>query len=225
MEPSIKVQKPAPRRAWARSSGMPGAGTAVLVDMGRLVFAARSGRAAFSNPGNEPRHRPVLETGRFTYDFPIRPIPPRLASGGVSAHAGRRERRRRTRVRGAGESGGAGRSPDLRAYGVTLAAVAAALGVALLLQTIAGLENVDLVFLPAVIAVAVRYGLGPSLVASVASVLAYNFFFIPPLHAFEVADPKTWAALGFFLVSAIVPSHLAARVRSEALAARHRAEI
>src|SRR5215212_8723869 len=115
--------------------------------------------------------------------------------------------------------------PGPRAYAVALITVVAALGVALVLRPLAGIENVDLVFLTAVIGVAVRYGLGPSLVASVASVLAYNFFFIPPLHTFEVADPKNLAALGFFLVFAIVTSHLAARVRSEALVARHRAEI
>ena len=80
------------------------------------------------------------------------------------------------------------------------------------LRPLAGLENVDLVFLTAVIAIAVRFGLGPSLTAAIASVLAYNFFFIHPAFTFEVADPKNVAALVFFLVFAIT-SNLAARVR------------
>src|SRR5207344_3404984 len=48
-------------------------------------------------------------------------------------------------------------------YAVALAAVAAALGVGELIQPWLGIENVDLVFLTAVVAVAVRYGLLPSL--------------------------------------------------------------
>ena len=91
------------------------------------------------------------------------------------------------------------RVAGLRAYGTRLVGVLLALGVAKVLQPLAGLENVDLVFLTAVIAVAAHFGLGPSLVASVASVLAYNYFFIPPLLTFEVADPKNLAALIFFL--------------------------
>lgn len=109
-------------------------------------------------------------------------------------------------------------------YAIALVAVGAALGVAKLLQPVAGLENVDLVFLTAIVAVAARYGLWPSLVGSVASMLAYNFFFIPPIHTFAVADPTNLAALFFFLLVAVITSHLAARARAEALAARERAE-
>ena len=117
-----------------------------------------------------------------------------------------------------------GEPSDPRAYPVALVAVATALGVALLLRPLAGIENVDLVFLTAVVGVAVRHGLGPSLAASVASVLAYNFFFIPPLHTFAVADPTNVAALFFFHVVAVVTSNLAARARAQAVAARRRAE-
>lgn len=109
-------------------------------------------------------------------------------------------------------------------YVATLLAVAIALGVALLFQPAAGLENVDLVFLTAIIAVAVRYGLWPSLLACIASVLAYNFFFIPPLYTFAVADPTNVAALFFFLFVAVLTSHLAAKARTEAVAAETRAE-
>src|SRR5262249_42482733 len=64
-------------------------------------------------------------------------------------------------------------------YGVALAAVAVAVGVGEVLRPFLGIENVDLSFLPAVVAVAVRYGLWPSLLATVASSLCYNFFFLP----------------------------------------------
>src|SRR5215213_2959262 len=84
-------------------------------------------------------------------------------------------------VRGATLQGRSGDTLGLRPYAMTLIAVAAALGAAWVLRPVAGLENVDLVFLTAIIAVAARYGLWPSLASCLASVLAYNFFFIPPL--------------------------------------------
>jgi two-component system sensor histidine kinase KdpD len=110
-------------------------------------------------------------------------------------------------------------------YAVSLVAVATALGVAWLLQPVTGLENVDLVFLTAIIAAAVRYGLWPSLVSCLASVLAYNFFFIPPLYTLAIADPANVVTLLVFLLVAVSTSNLAARARAEALTAQRRAEI
>jgi two-component system sensor histidine kinase KdpD len=121
-------------------------------------------------------------------------------------------------------SSGSGHGVGLIAYAWGLAAVALTLGVAGLLRPLAGLENVDLAFLTAVIAVAVRYGLGPSLTAAIASVLTYNFFFIDPAFTFQVADPKHFVALVFFLVFAVITSNLAARVRVQALAAQEQAQ-
>ena len=100
-------------------------------------------------------------------------------------------------------------------YLVALAAVAAALGVGELIHPLLGVENVDLVFLTAVVGVAVRYGLWPSLLATVASSLCYNFFFLPPTYTFTITDPTNLAALVFFTVVAVVVSHFAARGRSQ----------
>ena len=66
--------------------------------------------------------------------------------------------------------------PDVVPYAIALLSVLAALGVGEFVQPFVGLENVDLVFLTAVVAVAVRFGLLPSLVAVVAASLCYNFF-------------------------------------------------
>jgi two-component system, OmpR family, sensor histidine kinase KdpD len=107
-------------------------------------------------------------------------------------------------------------------YGVTLVAVAAAVGVGGLIKPLLGVENVDLVFLTAVVAIAVRYGLWPSLLATVASSLCYNFFFLPPLYTFTITDPTNLAAFVFFTVVAVVVSHFAARGRSQTVAARER---
>src|SRR5262249_21175376 len=75
---------------------------------------------------------------------------------------------------------------DLRRYIVALAMVGVALGVSLTIQPWLGIENVDLVFLTAVVAVALRYGLLPSLVASIVASLCYNFFFLPPIYTFTI---------------------------------------
>ncbi|MDP4002987.1 sensor histidine kinase KdpD [Methylobacterium sp. NEAU K] len=106
---------------------------------------------------------------------------------------------------------------------IALAAVAASLGLAELVQPLVGIETVDLVFLTAVVAVAVRFGLYPSLVAVAASSLAYNFFFLPPLYTFTIADPTNIAALFFFAVVAVLVSNLTARTREQALIAGSRA--
>ncbi len=107
-------------------------------------------------------------------------------------------------------------------YVVALAAVAAALGVGKLIQPLLGIENVDLVFLTAVVGIAVRYGLWPSLFATVASSLCYNFFFLPPLYTFTITDPTNLAAFAFFTIVAVVVSHFAARGRTQTVAAHDR---
>ena len=86
-----------------------------------------------------------------------------------------------------------------------------------------GITNVALVFLTAILIGAVLYGLGPSVFACFMATLAYNFFFLPPLYTFTIADPENVVALFFFTVVAVVASNLAARVRGQALSARLRA--
>jgi two-component system, OmpR family, sensor histidine kinase KdpD len=112
---------------------------------------------------------------------------------------------------------------DPRPYGAALVAVAVALALAELIQAWIGATNSDLVFLTAVVAVAVRFGLWPSLFASVASALAYNFFFLPPIYTFTIADPHNVTAFGFFTLVAVIVSSVAARGRTQAVATMERA--
>jgi two-component system, OmpR family, sensor histidine kinase KdpD len=113
---------------------------------------------------------------------------------------------------------------DAVAYGVAFAAVGAALGLGLLVEPYLALENVDLLFLTAVVGVAIRYGLWPSIAASLASALVYNFFFLPPVYTFAISRPAHMAALFFFLFVALIISNLAARVSQQAAATRQRAQ-
>ena len=110
-------------------------------------------------------------------------------------------------------------------YIVALLAVAAALGVSELLHPLLGIENTDLMFLTAVVGIAVRYGLWPSLLATVASSLCYNFFFLPPVYTFTITDPTNVAAFVFFTIVAVVVSHFAARGRTRTVAAHERVRV
>jgi two-component system sensor histidine kinase KdpD len=104
------------------------------------------------------------------------------------------------------------------------AIVAVAVGFSLLLQQSLAFTSVALVFLTAVLTSAVLYGLLPSLFACLVSVLAYNFFFLPPLYTFTIADPENIVALFFFLVVAVIASNITAHTRAQAIAARSRAK-
>lgn len=102
--------------------------------------------------------------------------------------------------------------PHLKSLGVVLVG----LGAARVLQPYFGIENVDLVLLTAVVAVAVRYGLWPSLLATVVASLSYNFLFLPPVYTFTITDPTNVAAFVLFMVVALLVSNVAARVRIQA---------
>jgi two-component system sensor histidine kinase KdpD len=112
---------------------------------------------------------------------------------------------------------------DLSPYGYALVGVAGAVVVGKALWPWIGVENVDLVFLTAIVGTAVRYGLWPSLWASVVSALCYNFFFTDPYYTFAISDPRNVIAVVFFTIVAIVVSNVAARARIQALAAMSRA--
>jgi two-component system sensor histidine kinase KdpD len=112
---------------------------------------------------------------------------------------------------------------DIKAYGGSLAMVVVALLVGLLLQK-AGITNVvAVVFLTAVLASALSYGRWPSLFSCLVAMLAYNFFFLPPLYTFTIAGPENVVALFFFTVVAVIASYLSARMRAQSIATRDRA--
>jgi two-component system sensor histidine kinase KdpD len=71
-------------------------------------------------------------------------------------------------------------------------------------------------YLLLILALATRVGLQESILASVASMLAYNFFFLPPINTFTIADPQNWVALFVFLATAITASQLSSSARRKA---------
>ena len=82
--------------------------------------------------------------------------------------------------------------------------------------------TVALTFLLAILAVSAVWGMVVSVFMSIVSVLAFNYYFLPPLGTFTIADPQNWVALFAFLVTSIMGSQLSARIRKEADAAHSR---
>ena len=110
----------------------------------------------------------------------------------------------------------------VQSYAGALALAAASTLIGLWIAPRWGTAPVDMIYLPAVLAAAALWGLGPALVSGAAAALAYNFFFTEPVHTFRmnrVADVVTVAVL---LIVALVTSRLAAGIRTQArIAAAH----
>ncbi|POX52790.1 DUF4118 domain-containing protein [Streptomyces sp. Ru72] len=100
----------------------------------------------------------------------------------------------------------------------SVALVAATTGVIAILGRHISPLHLLVLYLLAVLPVAVIWGTRLALVTSVLSVLAYVYLFVPPVHSFELADSESGIALGVFLLTAAVVGELAARLRRAALA-------
>lgn len=101
------------------------------------------------------------------------------------------------------------------AYASAVGIVAGTMALAFLLHRLMPHANLSLLFLTAVLVIAAHAGLGPSLLASVLSFLAFNYFFTRPYYTLKVADEGDVATLAFFLVMASITGNLAARMRRE----------
>jgi len=82
--------------------------------------------------------------------------------------------------------------------------------------------TVALSFLLVVLLSASASGLGPAILASIAGMLCFNYFFLPPIGMFTIQDPQNWIALAAFLVTAVIASHLSSTSRSRAQDAENR---
>lgn len=110
-----------------------------------------------------------------------------------------------------------------RGYAVGAACVVAATGLALLLDRT--FERVDLgvIYLSAVLAAGVLYGLRPALAAATVAFLTYNFLFLQPKYSFAIGSPTDVLTLIVFWAVALTAGFLAGRVREQAKTAQRRA--
>jgi two-component system sensor histidine kinase KdpD len=100
-----------------------------------------------------------------------------------------------------------------------VAAVAVATGVVAGLEAWLGVPNASNVYLVAVAAIAIRYGVAGAALTAVVAVLVYDFLFTEPYLTLTVSDPDEWLHLVLLLFVAVTVGQLAALQRSRAEAA------
>jgi two-component system sensor histidine kinase KdpD len=83
-------------------------------------------------------------------------------------------------------------------------------------------SNIIMIYLVGVVFIATRFGLGPSILASVLSVAAFDFFFVPPYLTFAVSDTQYLVTFVVMLIVAVVISNLTSNVRLQAKVAGYR---
>src|SRR5437660_6096276 len=86
----------------------------------------------------------------------------------------------------------------------------------------AQIANISMLYLVAVLVVAVAFGRAAAIVASVLAFVTFDWFFVPPTHQLVVADAEELFSLALFLITAVVTGTLAARERARAQEAEHR---
>lgn len=111
---------------------------------------------------------------------------------------------------------------DASGYAYALAGVLIATAVAWLMFPYFAAANLIMMYLIAVIVIAIRFGRGPSAMASIVSVAAFDFFFVPPYLSFAVSDIQYLLTFGVMLVVALVIGNLAVRLHQQAELARYR---
>ena len=82
--------------------------------------------------------------------------------------------------------------------------------------------TVAVTLLVGILAVSAFWGFAVSALMSVVAMLAFNYYFFPPVGTFRVHDPQNWIALFAFLIASIIASQLATRMRREADEAHRR---
>ncbi|UBM23804.1 sensor histidine kinase KdpD [Pseudomonas sp. p1(2021b)] len=102
-----------------------------------------------------------------------------------------------------------------RHYLLALLATVLAAGVSWAVSSLLPLPNMSLVFLVAVLLVAVRSSLGPALACAALSFLSYDFLFIPPTFSFSIQREEDVLTLVFFLLMAALTGNLATRQRRQ----------
>jgi two-component system, OmpR family, sensor histidine kinase KdpD len=113
---------------------------------------------------------------------------------------------------------------DWQAYAMTTALVGLATGVGTALRTHLALPDLVMLYLLVVAVAAARFGRGPSLVAATLSILAFDFFFIPPYFTFIVSEERHVLTFALMLVVGLVTSGLTLRIRRQEHEARGREE-
>ena len=114
------------------------------------------------------------------------------------------------------------RTSPWSAYVYSAAVVLACTGLAQFVHPRFAEANLVMIYLLGVVVVATRFGRGPAVMASILSVAAFDFFFVPPFYTFAVAHVQYLITFAIMLTVALITSTLTVRLRLQAHNARDR---
>ncbi len=114
------------------------------------------------------------------------------------------------------------RSSKWQAYAKGIAVVVAITLACFVLNEYIERTNLVMLYLLGTVLVAIRFGRGPSVVASVMSVSLFDFLFVPPVYSFAVSDAQYLITFAVMIATGLIISNLAARGRRQASVARQR---
>jgi two-component system sensor histidine kinase KdpD len=119
---------------------------------------------------------------------------------------------------------GLGGEPPATWLGLLAVAAAVVAGTLLVypLKSVAPVVSLGVVYLPAILLISVVWGLRLGLLTSLLSAIAFNYFQLPPLHRFTIADEENWVALATFVIVAAISSTVAGLARAQAVEAERR---
>jgi two-component system sensor histidine kinase KdpD len=142
-------------------------------------------------------------------------------SGEIDVHAISRD------IGGAARAAGAARPPERRrpnprGYIIALGAVVASTAISAVAFGPARETDIVMIYLLGIVIVSMRVGFGAAMAAAVASVLSFDFFFIPPYYSFAVTDFQNIVTFVVMFLVAGILSHLTTRIREQADDARSR---
>ena len=108
------------------------------------------------------------------------------------------------------------------AAAASVVALALVTGLVFALRPVAPDVTLGVLYVFAVLPIAIVWGLAYALPVSIASMLAFNFLFLPPVHTFSLRDSENWTVLAVYLVTAVSVSQLAAAARRRAAESEQR---
>ncbi len=114
------------------------------------------------------------------------------------------------------------RKPRERGWSISISTVGVCTVIAAIISPYVTLVDLAMVYMLGIVFVASATAKGPSLLATMLSVAAFDFFFVPPRYTFAVNDVRYLFTFGVMLIVAIVISRLTLKIRNQASAARHR---
>jgi two-component system sensor histidine kinase KdpD len=110
----------------------------------------------------------------------------------------------------------------IKAVAGSLAAVAVCTGLVYALRPVAPVLSLGVLYVLAVLFAAIAYGPVYAIAVAFVSMLAFNFFFLPPLLTLALADGRNWAALAVYVCVGVIAGELATRARRRAFEAQQR---